>query len=96
MTPYGSALGTTYCEVGMPLPVTMRSNGPTSVEYAGLRTYDGATFQTVNSVTLATYAPAIVGLQFTVTAGLVLYRPTIVATTTSNPATSYIGFSAEL
>lgn len=93
--PYGSGISTTEVQVSGNFPVRMRTN-PTAVEWAGLRTYDGTTFVTVTGITLGTSTLDGYLLSLAGASGMVQYRPTQTRSTSSSPANSYVGFSAEL
>jgi hypothetical protein len=91
ITPYGIAQTTTAAEINFYLPTAMRTK-PSSVDFANLRTYDGATLQAVTSVGIGDGSSTSINLGFTVASGLVQYRPTAVALN----GDGYLGLSAEL
>jgi hypothetical protein len=93
--PLGMGISTTEVQTMGNFPVRMRTN-PTAVEWAGLRTYDGTTFVTVTAITLGTSTLDGFLLSLAGASGMVQYRPTQTRSTSSSPANSYVGFSAEL
>jgi len=93
--PIGYGASTTEMITSGTFPVRMRTY-PTAVEWAGLRTYDLTTFNTVTTVTIYTTTYDSYLLSINTATGQTLYRPTQVRSTSSTPANSYVGFSAEL
>jgi hypothetical protein len=93
--PLGMGISTTEVQTMGNFPVRMRTF-PTAVEWAGLRTYDGTTFVTVTAITLGTSTLDGFLLSLAGASGMVQYRPTQTRSTSSSPANSYVGFSAEL
>jgi hypothetical protein len=91
ITPYGIAQSTTAAEINFYLPTAMRTK-PSSIDFANLRTYDGATLQVVTSVGIGDGSSTSINLGFTVASGLVQYRPTAAALN----GDGYLGLSAEL
>jgi hypothetical protein len=91
ITPYGIAQSTTAAEINFYLPTSMRTK-PSAVEFANLRTYDGATLQVVTSVAIGDGSSTSINLGFTVASGLVQYRPTAVALN----GDGYLALTAEL
>jgi hypothetical protein len=93
--PLGMGISATEVQTMGNFPVRMRTF-PTAVEWAGLRTYDGTTFVTVTGVTLGTSTFDGYLLSLAGASGMVQYRPTQTRSTSSSPANSFVGFSAEL
>jgi hypothetical protein len=91
----GIAASTTTGQMLVQLPVTMRTN-PASVDFSTLLLFDTVTAITVTNVTLTSVAQSrnVASVDATVAAGLILYRPYILANDATTAA--YIGFSAEL
>lgn len=92
---FGMAQTTTTAQTYVKAPATMRVS-PTSVDYGGnLRLSDIASGTAVSTVTLNTQStPDQATIALTVASGLTAYRPYFLES--SNDATAYIGFSAEL
>jgi len=93
--PLGVGATSTEVQVTGNFPVRMRI-APSAVEWAGLRTYDTNAFVTVTALTLGTITSDCYLLNVTGASGMVQYRPTQTRSTSSNPANSYVGFTAEL
>jgi hypothetical protein len=92
---YGLGYGksSTVAQIQTQLPVTMRVS-PTSLDYSGLATYDGASVLGISSASLGGLAstPNIAFIE--VVGTITQYRP--YSLTNNNLTSGYVGFNAEL
>ena len=93
-TPFGIgvAASSTAVDIVVKNPITMRI-APTSLDYAGLRTYDSVNAATVTSAVVNGTGIDNTRLGISVSSGLTQFRPYQLI---GNSGSSYIGFSAEL
>ena len=92
---FASANSTTTANAWVRFPVSMRGNGPTSVDVANPRLYGGTTQYNPNTITLGNATRDQAQLSVTVTAGgLTLNQAYVFGH--DNGAGSYVAFNAEL
>jgi hypothetical protein len=91
--PLGTTESSTVLTAPNQNPVVMRV-APTSVEFANLRTWDGAGVNNVTNVVFAESHPNFTSLTFTVASGLTQFRSARILS--SGASAGFIGISAEL
>jgi hypothetical protein len=93
---YGTGVSesATASVIFVPLITSMRTNGPTTVDFSNLAQYDGSTVRAVTTLTIVHNSSNGVALSAASASGLTTNRPS--ALINNNSGSAYFGLSAEL
>jgi hypothetical protein len=93
---YGSGVSesATASVIFVPLITSMRTNGPTTVDFSNLAQYDGSTVRAVTTLTIVHNSSNGVALSAASASGLTTNRPSLLIN--NNSGSGYLGLSAEL